>query len=291
MARNESNDSEDVSKLSRRGLLTLGATLASVGGLGALSGTASAHGLMAFRDAFIGKDGDEQGLGSKGWLFFAKDTGDVYYHDGGGWRDLPIGGNSVLADTDSDGLLETSDHDGIDIEGDGAALNLDTASGGQNARLRWKEAGSNRFNLRYSPSNDYLDLYDFSQGASAFRVNEGGPIEVKNNLLTADSGVSIEGSRYGDANLTVRAGGDYGVTIKGDSKYLFNVIDSATTEARFRVVQNGPVEINHTKLVQNNTDMKNTSAGSGIILTTPDGTSEYRVRVDNDGNLTTEQVS
>lgn len=93
--------------------MALGAALAGTSGLGALTGTASAHGLTAFRDAFIGNDGDEAGLGSKGWLFFAKDSGAVYYHDGSGWQDLLVGGQ--FADTDDDGLLETPDHDGIDV--------------------------------------------------------------------------------------------------------------------------------------------------------------------------------
>ena len=82
------------------------------------SGTAAAHDLMAFRDAFVGDDADKQGLGSKGWLFFAKDTGTVYYHNGSSWVDLGLGsgGDGALTDSDDDGLLEAPDHDGIDVE-------------------------------------------------------------------------------------------------------------------------------------------------------------------------------
>ena len=108
---------DGVSKLSRRGLLALGATLAGTSGIGMFSGTAAAHDLMAFRDAFVGNDEDKQGLGSKGWLFFAKDTGTVYYHNGSSWVDLGLGsgGDGVLTDSDDDGLLEAPDHDGIDV--------------------------------------------------------------------------------------------------------------------------------------------------------------------------------
>ncbi|QIO24838.1 hypothetical protein [Haloarcula sp. JP-L23] len=38
-------------------------------------------------------------------------------------------------------------------------------------------------------------------------------------------------------------------------------------------------------------DVRMPGAGNGAILTTPDGSSQYRVRVDNGGNLVTEQVS
>ena len=106
----------DVSRLSRRGLLALGATLAGTSGIGMFSGTAAAHELMAFRDAFVGDDADKEGLGSKGWLFFAKDIGTVYYHNGSGWVDLGIGGgDGALVDSDDDGLLEAPDYDGIDV--------------------------------------------------------------------------------------------------------------------------------------------------------------------------------
>ena len=37
-------------------------------------------------------------------------------------------------------------------------------------------------------------------------------------------------------------------------------------------------------------DVRVAGAGNGAVLTTPDGSSQYRVRVDNDGNLVTEQV-
>ena len=109
---------DGVSRLSRRGLLALGATLAGTSGIGMFSGSAAAHELMAFRDAFVGDDADKQGLGSKGWLFFAKDTGTVYYHNGSSWVDLGIGGGDggSLTDEDDDGLLEAPNHDGIDVE-------------------------------------------------------------------------------------------------------------------------------------------------------------------------------
>ncbi|WP_135829234.1 hypothetical protein [Halorussus halobius] len=110
-------DRDGVSRLSRRGLLALGATLAGTSGIGMFSGSAAAHELMAFRDAFIGDDADKEGLGSKGWLFFAKDFGTIYYHNGSGWVDLGIGGgDGALVDSDDDGLLEASNHDGIDVD-------------------------------------------------------------------------------------------------------------------------------------------------------------------------------
>lgn len=37
-------------------------------------------------------------------------------------------------------------------------------------------------------------------------------------------------------------------------------------------------------------DVRVLSPGNGTVLTTPDGSSQYRIRVDNDGNLVTEQV-
>ncbi|MGB9933718.1 hypothetical protein [Haloarcula amylolytica] len=43
-------------------------------------------------------------------------------------------------------------------------------------------------------------------------------------------------------------------------------------------------------LVVGESDVQVPGAGNGAVLTTPDGSSEYRVRVDNDGSLVTEQV-
>lgn len=115
MAQTDPTDRDGVSKLSRRGMLALAGALAGTSSLGLFSDTASAHELTAFRDAFIGDDVDKQGLGSKGWLFFAKDTGTLYFHNGSSWVDMGIGGSSTLTDTDEDGLLEAPKHGGIDV--------------------------------------------------------------------------------------------------------------------------------------------------------------------------------
>lgn len=32
------------------------------------------------------------------------------------------------------------------------------------------------------------------------------------------------------------------------------------------------------------------TSGNGVIVTTPDGTTKYRIRVDNNGNIVTEAV-
>lgn len=45
------------------------------------------------------------------------------------------------------------------------------------------------------------------------------------------------------------------------------------------------------KVIEVEGDYRNETAGSGLVLTTPDGSAKYRVHVDNDGNLTTEQVN
>lgn len=244
MTRNETSG-RDVSKVSRRGLLTLGATLAGVSGLGAFSGTASAHGLTAFRDAFIGNDGDKTGLGSKGWLFFAKDTGTVYYHTGSSWENIPLGGQ--LADSDGDGLLEAPNHGGIDVgtvETDEIHLGADTDGDGS----EW------RFD---TDSSDTARMYSWDGSAATeyFRLNEGGPVEVKNSLLTASSGLSVDGPAYDDSSFTVRPDGSHGVTIKGESTSLLRAIDSSTTNLVFEVLQGGRVEIPNGGLYMNGNDI------------------------------------
>ena len=37
-------------------------------------------------------------------------------------------------------------------------------------------------------------------------------------------------------------------------------------------------------------DLRMNNSGTGLIVTTPDGTKQYRIKVDNFGNLVTEQV-
>lgn len=238
MARNESPDSGNVSKLSRRGLLTLGATLAGVGGLGTLSGTASAHELMAFRDAFIGNDGDKTGLGSKGWLFFAKDTGTVYYHDGSSWQTL-LGGN--LTDTDGDGLLEAPNHDGIDIgilETDEIRLGADSDGDGSGWRFD-------------TDSSDTARIYSWDGSAATeyLRMNEGGPVEVKNADLSLENG-------SGNTQLTNPTGGEYflwsdgggAVYTGGSGNASWNVRDTANSQILTEWPEGGPVKIRNSPL-------------------------------------------
>lgn len=231
MARNESPDRDSVSKLSRRGLLTLGATLAGLGGLKTFSGTASAHGLMAFRDAFIGNDGDKTGLGSKGWLFFAKDTETVYYHDGSSWQNLLTGGR--LTDTDGDGLLEAPNHDGIDVgtlETDEIHLGADKDGDGS----EW------RFN---TDSSDTARIYSWDGSAATeyLRVNEGGPVEVTNANLNLNSGKVSEVRHLSTNNwLTLHT--------SGAGTDAVQVKDEANGKALFRAFEGGPVEVKNTVL-------------------------------------------
>ncbi|MFC7079944.1 C1q-like domain-containing protein [Halorussus caseinilyticus] len=88
------HDNSDVTKLSRRSLMALGAALAGSAGVTAFSGTASAHNLMEFRDAYVGDDAEKSGLGSRGWLFFAEDTGKIYKHNGSEWIETGIGSSA-----------------------------------------------------------------------------------------------------------------------------------------------------------------------------------------------------
>jgi hypothetical protein len=44
----------------------------------------------------------------------------------------------------------------------------------------------------------------------------------------------------------------------------------------------------HTSLFDD--DLRMNNASKGLIVVTPDGTKRYRIRVDNSGNLVTEQV-
>lgn len=224
MARNESSDSDGVSKLSRRGLLALGATLAGVGGLGTFSETASAHELMAFRDAYIGNDADKTGLGSKGWLFFAKDTGTLYYHTGSGWNSIPVGGQ--LTDTDGDGLLEAPSHDGLDVgtvETDEIHLGADVDGDGSGWRFD-------------ADSSDTARIYSWDEGAATeyFRLNEGGPIEIRNGnfQFNANSISGINNVTSGDDSSFLRTNG-------GGSGH-WSVWDSANSQTLVRWHEGGP---------------------------------------------------
>jgi hypothetical protein len=168
---------EGVSKLSRRGLLALGATLAGTSGIGMFSGSAAAHDLMAFRDAFVGDDEDKQGLGSKGWLFFAKNTGTVYYHNGSGWVDLGLGGgNGALVDSDDDGLLEAPDHDGIDV----GRVDAESVSA--------EMVGSERY---YAGAFDGTDA-DARLDAALSAASNGDIIYLENTGYSADRTISTE---------------------------------------------------------------------------------------------------
>ncbi|WP_158059005.1 hypothetical protein [Halorussus halophilus] len=44
------------------------------------------------------------------------------------------------------------------------------------------------------------------------------------------------------------------------------------------------------KVIEVDGDFRNESAGSGLVLTTPDGSAKYRVHLDNDGNLHTDRI-
>lgn len=46
-----------------------------------------------------------------------------------------------------------------------------------------------------------------------------------------------------------------------------------------------------TMLGSSSQDITKTGAGKGLVVTTPDGLHTYRMAVDNDGNLTTEQIT
>lgn len=245
MTENNSSNGKDVAKLSRRGLLTLGTMLAGVGGLGTLSGTASAHGLMAFRDAFIGNDGDEEGLGSKGWLFFAKDTGNVYYHNGNSWQEFPID-SGELSDTDSDGLLEAPEHDGIDVktvEADEIHLGADQDGDESEWRLDADSTDTARF---YS--------WDGSTETEYLRLNEGGPLGVKKNLQM--NGNSINMGKGGNNIYGLSAikavddslGSDFLIRSRGDGSSRIALRDEANVQDLLIINEGGPVEVNNSPL-------------------------------------------
>lgn len=254
MTQNESSDRENVSKLSRRGLLALGATLAGLGGLGTLSETASAHGLMAFRDAFVGNDADKTGLGSKGWLFFAKDTGTVYYHDGSSWQPLGIGGQ--LSDTDGDGLLEAPNHDGIDVgtlETDEIHLGADQDGDGS----EW------RFD---ADSSDTARIYSWDGSAATehLRLNEDGPVEVKNaDLQMNGNPIRMGGGGNNIYGLSaIKAvddslGSDFLIRSRGDGSSRIALRDEANTQDLLVVNEGGPVEVRHSNFNLNGNDVNN----------------------------------
>lgn len=239
MTRDETSG-RDVSKVSRRGLLTLGATLVGVSGLGAFSGTASAHGLTAFRDAFIGNDEDKTGLGSKGWLFFAKDTGTVYYHTGSSWENIPLGGQ--LTDSDGDGLLEAPNHDGIDVgtvETDEIHLGADTDGDGS----EW------RFD---TDSSDTARIYSWDGSAATeyFRVNEGGPVEVKNTHLSTNGGTFATGEVFGEEKFLQ-------IKTRGEGSDAVLIKDGANSNILLRANEGGPIEVQNSNLDLNGNDINN----------------------------------
>lgn len=205
MNQNDPENREGVSKLSRRGLLALGATLAGTSSLGLFSEKAAAHELTSFRDAFIGNDSDKSGLGSKGWLFFAKDSGSLYHHDGTGWNELPIGGE--LTDTDGDNLLEAPNHGGLDIE------EL-TATSVKTDQLHGAESDVNYANPSWLALTSAINYHTFFESIDGYQktTSGSGKISLLEKRVHLDTGTtsgstveirdSLQASRGGYSNPT-----------------------------------------------------------------------------------------
>ncbi len=216
---------------------------------------------MAFRDAFIGNDGDEQGLGSKGWLFFAKDTGDVYYHDGSSWQTLPIGGN--LKDTNDDGLLEAPNHDGIrvgTVETDKIHLGADTDDDGNSWRFDTDLTDTARI---YS--------WDGSTATEYLKLNEGGPVEIRNTALDLNTEDIV-----GFERLKHAGSGSWGVIeTSGDGTHGYRVHDAANSQDLMTWNEGGPVEVKNSVL----------SLASERSSAPDSPSSGAKLWVDSDGNL------
>jgi hypothetical protein len=119
MSERNSDTNEDVTKLSRRDFMAAGSALAGTTALANLSEVSEAANFSSpvdFKGAYVGPDSDKTGLGAKGWLYFADDSGTVYKHDGSGWVDLGIGGSSVWEDADGDGVYSLKDGSGISTD-------------------------------------------------------------------------------------------------------------------------------------------------------------------------------
>lgn len=206
--------------------MALGVALAGTGGLSALTGTASAHGLTAFRDAFIGNDDDKTGLGSKGWLFFAKDTGVIYFHDGSSWQPLDIVGQ--LVDTDNDDLLEAPDHDGVDV----GTVQADsvTSNGVSTEQLSVSEAGGEAYlsSDQTVPTNTVTKVeIDTAVGswAALDASNHKVVVQTDGHYLIAGSVTYARNSNWSDGNqiqsrLYVNGTNiDYGRTLKSGVRF------------------------------------------------------------------------
>lgn len=103
--------------VSRRGVLGASASLlglGEVGGRGRRRSTAAMPPEPTYVwDGYVGADDRKGTVGERGALYFASDSGDIYYFDGDGWTAIPLG--SPWHDRDGDDLY-TTDERGISVE-------------------------------------------------------------------------------------------------------------------------------------------------------------------------------
>jgi hypothetical protein len=95
MTDRNSEETEDVTKLSRRDFVKTGSALFGVNSMTEMVSAAEFSAPVDFKGAYIGPDADKTGIGAKGWLYFADDTGGRYKHDGSSWRLLDLEAKSI----------------------------------------------------------------------------------------------------------------------------------------------------------------------------------------------------
>lgn len=95
MTKRTSETPEDVTKLSRREFMKTGSALLGASGMSDVTDAAGLSSPVDFKGAYIGPDEDKSGLGAKGWLYFADDTGARYKHTGSGWELLDLEAKSI----------------------------------------------------------------------------------------------------------------------------------------------------------------------------------------------------
>jgi len=101
---------------------------------------------------------------------------------------LDIRDDNLNVYTSTGNQLNFQVNDGGPVEVRNASLQI---RDGENIELR--QDSSQSIDFRNRVSSGYVDLYDNKQDAnSKFRVNAGGPVEVKNSHLRLDSGRNIE---------------------------------------------------------------------------------------------------
>lgn len=98
MTERNSETPDGVTKFSRREFVKAGSALLGVTGLSDVTEAADFSSPADFKGAYIGPDADKTGLGAKGWLYFADDSGARYKHNGSGWQLLDLKAGTINAE-------------------------------------------------------------------------------------------------------------------------------------------------------------------------------------------------